>query len=273
MKLSKSQVLISLVLAALADNRTLAAVQPSGDPFNITFSVSKSGWRNLRKIDSSFKDIPVEYWYVCGARKILGFSKKQAIEDDYELLARPPNEEFQGEGYFTRELKEFVDNGNEKARFISSAQSACSLLPDPELPELINMGFSSQKRRTDFYYLLPRDFKVTGSIRSFWVNGHSARQDKMRIRAESDLAKKGLEQGIDFGEWLTGVDTWWVSETRSSVARYEINCSSNEIRGLSYTKYEDDGSPNYSDNALEKFEPIIPETIAESWRELVCLIK
>ncbi|WP_397597381.1 surface-adhesin E family protein [Sphingorhabdus sp.] len=264
----------SVTIPSFAHSSAVAAQKSSGDPFNITYTVSKSGWRNLRKIDSSYRDIPAEYWYVCGARLILGLPKKEQLGDLYELVGRTPDKEFLGQKFFTLGLEVFSDSSLAGKRFMSSAVGACAATPDPAQPEQINAGYSSQASMADFYYLLPRDFQVKGQIRSFWLNGYPARNDKMKFRSGAITISDFDEAGqANLEPYVSGVDTWWVSETRSSIAKYEINCSSNEIRGLSYTKYGSDGSPNYSDSSPEKFEPIIPDTVADTWRELVCLIK
>lgn len=264
----------SVTIPSIAHSSAVAAQKSSGSPLNFSYTVSKSGWRNLRKIDISYRDFPVEYWYVCGARVILGLPKKEQLGDLYELVGRTPDKEFQGQEFFTLGLEVFSNSSLAGKRFMSSAVGACAATPNPAQPEQINAGYSSQAITADFYYLLPRDFQVKGQIRSFWLNGYPARKDKMKFRSGAvtildpdKVAQANLEAHF------SGVDTWWVSETRSSIAKYEINCSSNEIRGLSYTKYESDGSSNYSASSPEKFEPIIPETVADTWRELVCLIK
>ena len=213
-----------------------------------------------------------EYWYVCSARKVILWSTKQQIEDDYELIGRAPGDEFQDEEYSLMELEKFWRNNAERTRFMSSAVSACAAPPDKVEPTRINMSLSNGGD-PEFYYLLTRDFRASGYLRSFWMHSNSARKAKMRVKPHSRLAGLVSEQGSDLGEWLTGVDTWWVSNQRNSIARYEINCGSNEIREVTSVNYRLDGSVKDTNYRPGKFETIIPDSVADSWREVVCLIK
>lgn len=270
--MAKSSSIISGIAALLLyPQHSAARAQPND--WNPTFTVTKSGWMNLRKINMTGPiELPDEYWYVCGTRKVILWSKREQIEEDYELIGRAPDNEFQDEKYSLMEPEKFWNSNAEQARFMSSAVSACSAPPNKSEPARMNLSYS-EGGGPEFYYLLTRDFRASGNLRSFWLNSNSARKDKMRVKANSRLARLASEQEADLGEWLTGVDTWWVSNQRNTVARYEINCGSNEIRGLTIVTYRPDGSVEDNDFQPGKFRAIIPDSVADSWREVVCLIK
>lgn len=264
----------ALAAQGAASDAALAAQEDAPKSIDLTYTVSTYGWRNLRRIESSIEGIPTEYWYVCGSRKILGLPKKNNLDyDNFELIDRAPHKEFGGDDYEIVELDQFGIYSKNRKNFLATAVSACATVPKAYYPELFSLGFSAQASGATFYYLLEKDFQAYGKIRAFWMNGHPARKDKMKIRPSSKLFKIYQDNIDTLGDYLVGADSWWVSEKRNIVARIEINCASSEIRTINQLEYNTDGSVIFKQDHPEKFETIFPGSIADSWREAVCLIK
>lgn len=241
---------------------TRAETPPWEDP---TWTVSKSGWMNLRMIVSSDKDFSGQFWYVCGHKKMISFPpiSDPKLDDVREVLGKQPDNEFFGRTSYVRPIEKFINNAAKRERFMAAAVAACDAPANPKTPSWMLIGAG---RQSGFTYLSARDFRVNGATRTFWVNGHSSREVTARLKRSS-----GDEDQPAF--LFEPYKTWLVKYERNQVQRQEINCASNKMRTLVYIKYDPSGEVLESDHQPTQPEFIVPDTVGDAWREVVCLIK
>lgn len=257
---------IVIWIAALLLFQQHSAARAEAPPWEPrTFTVSKSGWMNLRKIVSSDKEFRGQFWYVCGHKKMISFFPPRELKpnDEIEVFDKQPDNEFFGYIRLVRTIEEFITNAAKRERFMVTAAAACGAPANPETPTWMNLAASPT---ASFYYLSERDFRVNGSTRTYWVNGHPARQVTARLKRSSDDQD---QPAFIFEPYKT----WLVKYERNEIQRQEMNCASNKMRSLVYVKYDPSGKILESSQQPTQSEFIVPDTVADGWREIVCLIK
>lgn len=260
--MAKSLSIISGIAALLLFQQH-SALQAEPAPWErITWTVTKSGWMNLRKMRSNVSELTGDHWYVCGQRKTIAFWRIINPNDDeyydYPGQQLETDKEFIG----PRRLVARADRFTKDPKFLASASTACAAPASYEPPPWMNLIETPDGVH---YYLLPRDFLVNGPIRTFWVSGHPAREVKRRSKIRNDGKPLVPTFGVD--------KEWFVSYKRESIRRVEIDCQSAQSRTLYRTQY--DASMNIIESITRptEIEYIAPDTIADAWREVVCLIK
>lgn len=249
-------------LLLLQQHSALRAETPPWEPR--TFTVSKSGWMNLRKIVSSDKEFEAQFWYACGHRKMISFyPTREAEPNRIEILGKQPDKEFLGYMRLVRTIEEFIKNATKREKFMATAAAACDAPANPETPSWMNLAAGPE---SGFTYLSARDFRVNGATRTFWVNGHSAREVTARLKRSS-----GDEGQPAF--MFEPFQTLLVKHERNQIQLLEINCASNKLRSLIYVRYDEVGKVSESRQQPTQPEFIVPDTVADGWREIVCLIK
>lgn len=264
MKMTKSLSVLKGIAALLLVQHGVAthAEAPPWRP--VTFTASKSGWMNLREINSSVAGSKVQHWYACGQDTVISFFPVDEINPNQriEIFGNKPEGEFEGRLSYVRSTKEFVKDADRRSKFLATASVACSSPANVAVPPWMNVSASADRH----FYLLPRDFQVNGANRTFWLNGHPSRKVSAHFKANSD--------GSPLPEWMGGPwEMWLVKFSRDYVARIEINCSSSQMRTLYDIEYDDGGNIKASRTRPSDYGLIPPGTVADGWREVVCLIK
>lgn len=261
--MAKSSSIISGIAALLLFQQH-SALQAEPAPWDrITWTVTKSGWMNLRKMRSNVSAFDGGRWYVCGQRKVLAFWEIEKPEDnkDHDVLGAIP---VKGEEFFGNRRMIFpADSYMKDPKFAASASTACAAPASSEPPEWMNL---IETPDGDHFYLLPRDFLVNGPIRTFWVSGHPARKVAVRSKIGADGKPLDPYGGSDFNRWL-------IKYKRQSISREEINCQSAQSRTLYRTQYDASMNIIQSITRPSEIQYIAPDTVADAWREVVCLIK
>lgn len=260
--MAKSLSIITGTAALLLFQQHPAAHAQAGKPIQQTHTVSKFGWMNLRRIDSSPQIGEKSDWYVCGQRKILFFPSISPPETDdkyFEVLGQQPEieKEFFGYRSIIKSVEDFIEDPAQRQKFMASAATACAAPGNVVTPIWMNLGLSEKS----FFVLSPKDFRAIGPKRVFWLNMHNYRKVMRRYRTPP--------VGWSNNAW----EAQLVKYERAAVQRLEINCDTSQIEIMFAAMY--DGAGNVRESLFERTGPqfIPPETNGDYWREVVCLIK
>lgn len=265
----KSSSIISLIAALLLFQQYSVAHAQTGKAIRQTYTVSKIGWMNLRRIDSSPQIGGKEHWYVCGQRKVIYFPEirdPRVKEDGIETLGQQPEigKEFFAYTSSVLPVERFVTDAIKRERFMVSATAACAASATTVAPPSMNL----EKNHVEgfFYYLSPSDLTVSGDKRGFWLYQHAARKVMRRLTHRSD--------GTPYTGWLADpFEVWLVRYARHTAWRVEINCAAGQVQYLYGSVQDESTGKVVAENINRDPEFIVPDTIAAYWRDVVCLIK
>lgn len=242
---------------------------PASLKAKLTAKVTDNGWRNLRFIETNLtKD---EYWYVCGSRKVINMTSIGKLDSsEMKILS---GKIYDNDLDYTSGSIENLENFlsfyrfTNKDDFIRRMSATCASKPILRMPKPIDAGSSNQRPKT-FYYILPREFSAQGNERIFWLRTHYTRTLTYQWTPGSVS-----EMVMDEGKSGTVHYKWLGKSSPSEVARVAVSCSGSSIRFLSQVKYGSDGGVENSLASPTRAEPIIPETVADAWKEIACLIR
>jgi hypothetical protein len=69
---------------------------------------------------------------------------------------------------------------------------------------------------------------------------------------------------------IEGISAERYKNWSSNVILFELNCDNQTIRVVSYRSYDIDGNVIYSDDTIDPFTPIVPDSVGEDIYRLVC---
>lgn len=237
------------------------------------YAVTDKGWRNLRYIEfPALRDMH-EIWYACGRQKIIiNFHKRPFDLENYEIIGGkvPAANQFEALSSEVIELENFINarRAINRTDFINRLTASGSKTPVPKMPIAFGTG-SSEASLKAFYYILPREFNVQGAQRTFWLNTHYTAKIRYRLKPESPIYK-GFEISGEQGRDEVN-DGWLGRRSPSGIMRMTVSCATNVLRVWSETTYNSDGTVDTSTEGDASVR-IMPDTVADGWRSMACLI-